>query len=230
MQRLLLSVVCFAVAAALLGVIAHPIDTPAPYGAYSGFFVLAAMVATGIGVSLLCGRRVTGARKIKALCGTIVCWELLSLGLYLFHYHIGGRLVTEAYKALVGDPQADFGTYDHVAHYAGILTMTFPATVASLCVFNVLSRRKWQWKPALLTFIGWQVCVVGISIWSYENGFAYRISQIRWMFFGAPADVYSFVNLGLPRMIAWVISTAPIAWVALCLYPRDEHASSSKTT
>ena len=61
----------------------------------------------------------------------------------------------------------------------------------------------------------WEAAVVAILIWSYEVGFPYKINQLGWAIFGPPDNLYSFHNLMLHRIVAWLICTTPVALVGL---------------
>ena len=47
------------------------------------------------------------------------------------------------------------------------------------------------------------------------------INWLGWSIFGAPENIYSYTNLLLHRVLAWLILTTPVAWFALCLYSRE---------
>jgi hypothetical protein len=67
-------------------------------------------------------------------------------------------------------------------------------------------------------FGGWEMVVVAILICSYEVGFPYMVNQLGWALFGPPENIYSFGNLVLHRIIAWLICTTPVAWMVLWGY------------
>jgi hypothetical protein len=228
-RRMLLAVACFAVTAALLSAIAQPKDAPRPYGDFRGFFALAAIAATGLGISLLCGRRIRGTGRVKAICISIVCWELICLGIYAAYSQASSTLFDAMYFACIGHPLASFDTYSRLAEYVGFLQVTIPATALSSSLFIILLRDKWRWRSLLPTLVIWQVGVLAILIWSYEIGFTSMLNDIGWLIFGVPDNLYSFSNLMLHRIIFWVLCTAPIAWVALCLHPIDRNEPVKQT-
>jgi hypothetical protein len=65
-----------------------------------------------------------------------------------------------------------------------------------------------------------EVLVVLVLVSSYEIGFSYSLNQLGWAVLGPPDNVYSFQNLVLHRIIAWLIETTPVSWTALWLHSK----------
>jgi hypothetical protein len=138
----------------------------------------------------------------------------------LVYGHIVSPLVVAAYTAWFGDVQASYGRFERFGVYLGILVITFPATLVSLLLFDRLSHRATTLKQSLAAFCGWQLVVVVVLIWSYEAGFHYMVNELGWALFGPPEDAYSFRNLVLPRIIAWMLCTTPVGCMALWGYSK----------
>lgn len=154
----------------------------------------------------------------KSLLAAIVAWHLSCLALMFAYPHTVGRVVVSAYEACFGDIQASYGTFERVATYVAIITVTAPATALTLALFEVFARPPTGWRRKVLSFLGWQAAVVATLTWSYEVGFPYTVNQLGWALFGPPDDLYSLRNLVLPRIIGWLICTTPPALVVLWLH------------
>lgn len=154
------------------------------------------------------------------LLTVIATWHLACLAMVFVYGHIVGHFVVMAYTAYFGDVQASYGMFERVATYLGILVITSPATLISLLLFDRLFYRPARWTRRAAVFCGWELVVVAVLIWSYEVGFPYIVNQVGWAIFGPPENLYSFRNLVLHRIIAWLVCTTPVAWLALWVYSK----------
>ena len=116
--------------------------------------------------------------------------------------------------------QVGYGTFVRIATYIEFDVITLPATLVSLRLFDALLHRRALFKPMAVTFLAWQFVVIAVLVLSYEVGFSYMINQLGWDLFGPPDSLYSFTNLVLPRMIAWLVCTTPVGWMALWWYSK----------
>jgi hypothetical protein len=148
---------------------------------------------------------------------TIAAWHVVCLAVLFVYEPTVGRVVVAAYTAWFGDIQASYGTFGRVAEYFGLLITTGTATGVSLWLSDVLSRQRPAWRRKTTVFAVWEAAAMIVLIWSYEVGFPYMIHELDWTVFGPVDDLYSFRNLVLHRIVAWVLCTTPIAWVALWL-------------
>jgi hypothetical protein len=89
-----------------------------------------------------------------------------------------------------------------------------------LRLFDKLLHRPTSWKLLAVIFMAWQTVVVAVLVWSYEAGFPNMISRLDGDLFGPVVDLYSFRNLALPRILAWLLCTAPVAGVMLWVYSK----------
>jgi hypothetical protein len=159
-------------------------------------------------------------RRVRAQLIAIMIWHLACLAMMFFYGRVIRHLVAAAYTAWFGDVQASYGTFERFATYVGILAITSPSTLVSLLLFDRLSHRPVIWKRSVPAFCGWELAVVAILICSYEIAFPYMVNQLGWALFGPPEEIYSFRNLMLHRIIAWLICTTPVAWMALWGYSK----------
>ncbi len=136
------------------------------------------------------------------------------------YHHAIGHLVIAAYSAWYGDPEANYGRFIQVSTIVEITVSTLTATLLSLWLFNKLAQRTTSWKLLAVTSLAWEVAAIAVLIWAIQIGFAYEIHQLDWKLFGPSDDLYSFRNLFLPRIIAWLVSTTPVAVITLWAYSK----------
>jgi hypothetical protein len=148
------------------------------------------------------------SKGFGSLIAVSVVWHLCCLAMVLVYRPTIGRAVDTAYAWMCGNIQASFGRYERVATYLGIVLVSTPATAVSLKSLNCLVPRPRRWRDTIVTFAAWQASVVGALVWSYEVGFGSLINRLDWALFGPP-EIYSFRNLVLPRIIAWLVCTMP---------------------
>ena len=166
--------------------------------------------------------------RLRSLIMVAVVWQLCCLALILVYRPSIGRAVGAAYARSSGDIQANFGSYERVCTYLAIVLVTTPATVVSLGLLNALMPPQRSRRYRVLAFGVWQAAVVAALVWSYEIGFPYIVHRIDWTLFG-PAEIYSFRNLMLPRIIAWMVCTMPPICAAWWLFSRCVRPESSGT-
>ena len=140
--------------------------------------------------------------------------------MFVYRYAIG-YLVIATYTMLYGDIQASYGRFERFGTYIGLLVVTLPTSVATLFLVDRLSARRTTVKRKMLTAACWQMIIMLVLVCSYEVGFPYMINQLDWRIFGPPTEIYSFQNLVLHRIIAWLLCTIPVAWLAVWLYSRS---------
>ncbi len=157
------------------------------------------------------------SNRLRSLVVVVVVWHLCWLALTLVTRPLVGRAADAAYVWAFGDIQASFGRYERFATYLGIVLATTPATAVSLGLVNVLIPGPRRWRDTFVTFAAWQVAAAGALVWSYESGFPSMVRRLDWTLFG-PTDVYSFRNLVLPRIIAWIVCTTPLIWTVGWFY------------
>ncbi len=155
----------------------------------------------------------------KAFVAALVVWNVLILPLMFAYRYTVGELVYLIYVALFGDIQTSYGAFVRVAMFVGYASVTLPATLIAVWLFDKLVHRTWRWRRSLLTVALWEVLVVFVLVSSYEIGFSHALHEIDWAVFG-PNDVYTFRNLALHRIIAWLIETTPVAWIALWVHTK----------
>jgi len=158
------------------------------------------------------------SKRIKDLLITIAIWHLICLVMFFVFQYFVGRIVVAVYTAWFGDIQQSYGRYERIGTYFEFVVITSPASLLSLRLFNGLSRRKANWAQTFITFVGWEFVAVAVLIGSYEAGFSYMIHQLDWAIFGPNENLYSFRNLMVHRIIAWLLCTTPVAWIALWVH------------
>ncbi len=129
------------------------------------------------------------------------------------HYVYGffvWRAVLAAYTSLLGDVQASIGCYQRLDAYIAYVVMTAPATLAAIFVLCRFYDHRPKRKAVSAMFLLWEIPVLALLAWKYETGLHYMINQLKWTLFGPPDDLYSVRNLGLPRLLAWLLCTLPV--------------------
>jgi hypothetical protein len=166
--------------------------------------------------------------RLKALTTTMAAWQVTCLAMYFVFGLIIGQLVVTAYTAWFGDIHQSYGRFERLSTYLGFAVITSTATTISLWLFARLLHRPMKWKLSGMTFVSWEVAVVAVLICSYEVGFAYRIHQFDWALFGPQENLYSFRNLILHRIIAWLLCTIPVSCLTLWIYGRRTEVATSE--
>jgi hypothetical protein len=156
----------------------------------------------------------------KAATAAIVVWNVVVLLMMLAYPKTLGKLLLVTYEALFGEVQASYGAFSRVAMFLGFAAVTIPATLVAVWLFDRLSRRSPGWRQVAVSISIWEVVVILVLMSSYEMGFSYSLNQVCWMVFGPPDNIYGFRNLLLPRIIAWLIETTPVAWTSLWLHSK----------
>jgi hypothetical protein len=151
----------------------------------------------------------------------IAVWETVCLGVVILYPHTIGRVFVAVYTAYYGDIQSSYGSFARIDVYSALTITTATATVFALWFVEGMTRRRTAWYRRAIVISAWEVAVMAALVWSYEAGFPYKIGQLGWALFGPPENLYRFSNLVLPRVIAWLICTTPIALAAIWIFGRD---------
>jgi hypothetical protein len=158
--------------------------------------------------------------NVKAVTAAIVVWNAAVLPMAFAYPYTLGKVLLVTYETLFGEVQASYGAYSRLAMYLGFLAVTLPATLVAIWLFDRLSRRSLTWRQEAPSILIWEVLVILVLVSSYEIGFSYSLHQVAWTVFGPPDNVYSFSNLVLHRIAAWLIETTPVAWTSLWLHSK----------
>jgi hypothetical protein len=148
---------------------------------------------------------------------TIATWQLVCFAGFQIYPPTMGRFLIAAYTKLLGDVQGSFSAYARLAEYLELAVVTTIATAVSLKLLSVLSGPRSVQQYRAKTFLVWETAVLIVAACSFEFGFPYLINQADWTLFGEQSRIYSFRNLVLPRLVAWLIITSPVAGAALWL-------------
>jgi hypothetical protein len=168
--------------------------------------------------------------RTRPFLTAVTIWQLVCLAFIFIYPYFFRPLVDAAYTWEFGDLQAGYRRYPRLAIYWGILAITTPATLVSLLLFDRLRHRSVSWKVNAIFFCGWQLLVVLCLIWSYEIGFPYMINQLTWEILGPPKELYSFSNLVIPRVIAWLVCTGPVGCMVLWMYSKTGRRTAKELT
>ncbi|MDA0834850.1 MAG: hypothetical protein O2955_03500 [Planctomycetota bacterium] len=155
------------------------------------------------------------ARRKTQFLIAITAWQTASLFLFHFYTRFISPLVLTTYTRVFGDVQKSVGTFSRINSYLSMLFVTAFATIIALFVFNRLARLTIGFNRNIVTYCGWLAVVLVMLIWSFEMEFSYRINKFGWAVFGPPENPYGFQNMVLPRIIAWLVVTVPVAFMAL---------------
>lgn len=159
--------------------------------------------------------------QFKATSIAVGVWQLACLAMMYVYGYLIGHFVVAAYTLFYGDIQASYGRFERFATYIGLLVITLPASVLAIAIVDKLSACKAPPKRKILTLGCWQLVTMLVLASCYEFGFPYMINQLGWRLFGPPTEIYSFQNLVLHRIIAWLLCTTPIACLAVWTYSRS---------
>jgi hypothetical protein len=164
--------------------------------------------------------------RLWILVVVIATWHLCCLAAMFAYSPTADHVVEIACSWRFDNSRADCGQCERVGAYVALFTVTAPATAASLALVSRLTHCRYGWERSAVAFAGWETAVVWVLVWSYEVGFPNMVHQLSGAMFGPAEDVFSFRNLLLHRLIAWIVCTTPPALVALWLYiglPRQNH-------
>ena len=110
----------------------------------------------------------------KAFVAAIVGWNTVALDVELaYPDKTIGQLVNLGYEACSGISKPRMGLLNGLRCLWAPSSITLPATLASLWLFDRMLRRPWIWRRSLLTITIWEALVVLVIVGSYETGFPY---------------------------------------------------------
>ena len=159
-------------------------------------------------------------RRAYAALVSIVIWQFVSVAGLFVVSHTLRPIVTWAYEACFGSIQNSHGGYERLLIYLQIIISASFAAFVSLQAFDLVCKQRVNWVLLRRVFFRWQLIIVGLLIASFELRFAWRLHQLDWALSGPPSDIYTFRNLFLPRILAWLCCTVPPSWFALGRYSR----------
>jgi hypothetical protein len=166
-------------------------------------------------VFVLLGLFLTGSTLL-----TIVAWNLACLVmLYIYSYKIV-PVIAAAYAACYGDIQASYGRFEWIATISAFVVIPLPPTFASVRLYEALVQRQGDWRRVVVSSIAWELSLVPVLICSYLLNLQYKIHQLVRAISGPPENFYSFTNLVLSDLIAWLICTVPVGLAVLWLHEK----------
>ena len=178
--------------------------------------VLCAMIHTERSVSMR-----KSVRKLRAFLIAMGAWQLVCLAV-IFAYARFSQ--SSAYSSWFGSVQTTYGRL--AGGYLALVVLTSPATLLTLTLFDRLWGRPVRGAVLARTFGVWQLVVAAALTCSYELGLPYKINQLGWRLLGPPKEIYSFVNLLHPRLIAWLVCTVPVVLGVLWWYSKSDSRSA----
>lgn len=156
----------------------------------------------------------------RSMLLAILAWNLACLVTSYLHASVIAPVITYAYTARFGDVQASYGRYEWVSTIATFVIIPLLPAFMSVRLYDRFARRPSDWTRVVASSIAWELLLVPILIWSYWFNLHDKISQIAWAVNGPPENIYSITNLVLPRLIAWLICTVPVAAAVLWLHQK----------
>ena len=168
------------------------------------------------------------SRPTRSTLLTILAWNLACLVMFYVHSYVIGPVIVTAYTARFGDVQASYGRFAWVMTISAFLVIPLLPTFVSVRFYDALVRRPSDWRRVVTSSIAWELLLVPILIWSYVFNLHYKLSQLRWAILGPPENIYSFSNLLLPDLIAWLICTVPVGAAVLRLHDKTAGHSIGK--
>jgi hypothetical protein len=157
-------------------------------------------------------------RRAQAFVLSVVFWQLACVASLIAFSRTLTPFVTWIYEGWWGSIQNSYGCFERLVVYLQIIVGTTLATLVSLRAFDLICRQRVNWVLVRRVFYSWQIIVIGLLIGSHEFSFAYKLNQLVWTVRGPPDNIYSFTNLVLPRILAWLCCTVPVSWVGLRFY------------
>jgi len=115
----------------------------------------------------------------RSCLATLATWQLNCLAEFICYRATVGRLVVATYTAMLGDIQSSYETYDRVAEHVGQLITTTTATLASLWLFRLLTKRRATWSDRVRAFGAWEATVMIVLICRMKSGF--RTRSMSWI-------------------------------------------------
>jgi len=150
----------------------------------------------------------------------IAAWQVTcAIAFVLFGYTIGWG-VYSIYTGIFGDIQDSYMTYHRASTYSVIVVVTALATAVGVALLIVMEGRRATVRHTIGTFVAWHAAAVAALVVSEELGLFWVFHRIDWNLFGTPENLYSFRNLMLPRVIAWLMSST--AAIGMVLWLRDK--------
>jgi len=157
----------------------------------------------------------------------LIAWQLVSIAVMRSEEFILGPLIAWCYMAAFGDVQDSYARYAWIAVSTAYFQRTTIATFVSLIVFEKLSGREIRWWRLAITFLAWEAVVMMALLAAYKLQLFWFFHEIDWAIFGPPESIYTFRNIMLPRLLAWLVCTVPIGIVALSSFSRQAVATTS---
>jgi hypothetical protein len=161
----------------------------------------------------------------KPVLITVVAWNLGCVVTLYVHGYVIGPAIAAVYTAWFGDIQASYGRFEWIATISSFITVPLPSTIVALRLYDALAGLPFGWRRLVASTVAWQVLLFPILLCSYMMSFGYRINQLGWAIFGPPENLYSYTNLVLPRIVAWLLCTTPVCVAALWLHRRMSRVS-----
>jgi hypothetical protein len=165
--------------------------------------------------------------RFKLTLSAMVVWQAVCLVMMYLYQELIGHAVVAGYTWFLGDIQASYGTFDRLVTYLGFFITTLPASGLVILLVDRLSVLKAKAGRRLQTLICWQLATMLVLMMSFECGFPYMIHQLDWWVFGLQVETYSFRNLVFHQIIAWLLCTVPISWIAVRAYLRARETPST---
>lgn len=148
----------------------------------------------------------------------LLVWQLCAIATIILYGNVLVRPIGAAYAACFGNIQSNYGAFDRTMTYIGYLVVTTPATLAAIVFFDCLRKVRQPLKSRAIAFLGWVFTAWLALIVAYETGLSYKVNKLDWALFGPPANLYSFRNLMLHRIITWFLCTISMGVIALWTY------------
>ena len=162
------------------------------------------------------------SHRVKSVLAAMAAWQLLCLAVsWLFGPTIGA-MIFSAFTTCCGDPHANYTAYTAVALRVVNACLTAPATLLALWLIHRLDHSPIRAIRFLTFFLAWEIAVVTTLLAANDLQLAWMIHKFLWTIFGPFDEMYSFRNLALHRLIAWLICTVPIGCLSLWWHGRSK--------
>jgi hypothetical protein len=149
---------------------------------------------------------------------TVIDWQLTCLLFAKVYDHFIVDLIVAGYPLIYGDTEDSYRTFARFAPHIALLVVTLSATIVTLPVIEKLAGCRASAQQKLFALFAWEIVVMGVLVWSYESSFSFLLHTIDLYLRGQTVETYSFRNQVLPRLVAWLVCTVPVGWLAVTLY------------
>ena len=156
----------------------------------------------------------------RSMLLAIVAWNFGCLLMLYMHAYAIAPVIVAAYTVHFGDIYASYVRFYWIATISGFFVISSLPTIVTLWFYDALVLRTSHWRRVVVSAVGWELLLLPVLVCSQVFNLHHKISRLRWAMVGPPHEIYSFTNLVLPHVVAWLICTVPVGVAVLWFYRR----------